>query len=91
MANFAILGGAAFAVGLERYTSAAPFTERPKGLLNLVGVQMAFLLTHALIGWCPPVAIFRRLGFRTKSEIDTERELLVRALEDFEPPDRRAA
>jgi hypothetical protein len=92
MANFAIVGGAAFAIGLERYTNASPFTSRPKGLLGLVGVQMAFLLTHAMIGWCPPVALFRRLGYRTKSEIDTEREILVRALEDFEPPhDRRAA
>jgi hypothetical protein len=32
-----------------------------------------FLLQHALQGWCPPVPILRRLGFRTSSEICEER------------------
>lgn len=31
-----------------------------------------FLLQHALQGWCPPVRLFRRLGFRTHAEIATE-------------------
>lgn len=82
MANFAVVGGSAFAVGLARYSNPPLFGARPKGLLYLVGAQMAFLMLHATVGWCPPVALFRRLGFRTKSEIDTERDLLVRALED---------
>ena len=35
-----------------------------------------FLLQHALQGWCPPVPILRRLGFRTRLEIEDEcREL----------------
>lgn len=33
----------------------------------------AFLLQHALQGWCPPVSVFRRLGFRTQGEIEAER------------------
>ncbi|MBK7973315.1 MAG: DUF2892 domain-containing protein [Deltaproteobacteria bacterium] len=36
----------------------------------------AFLLQHALQGWCPPVPVLRRLGFRTTAEIDRERERL---------------
>jgi len=37
-----------------------------------------FLLQHAVQGWCPPVPVFRRLGFRTQPEIDYERYALSR-------------
>jgi hypothetical protein len=43
----------------------------------------AFLLQHALQGWCPPVPILRRLGFRTVSEIDQERYALRYLRGDF--------
>lgn len=33
----------------------------------------AFLLQHALQGWCPPLPVFRRLGVRTADEINEER------------------
>lgn len=36
----------------------------------------SFLLQHAVQGWCPPLPILRRLGFRTASEIQQEREAL---------------
>lgn len=36
----------------------------------------AFLLQHALQGWCPPLPLMRRLGFRTASEIEVERKAL---------------
>lgn len=32
----------------------------------------AFLLQHALQGWCPPLPILRRLGLRTSAEIHDE-------------------
>ena len=32
----------------------------------------AFLLQHALQGWCPPLPILRRLGIRTAAEIHQE-------------------
>ena len=35
-----------------------------------------FLFQHAVQGWCPPVPILRRLGFRTSFEIDQERQAL---------------
>ena len=32
----------------------------------------AFLLQHALQGWCPPLPLLRRLGLRTAAEIHDE-------------------
>lgn len=42
-----------------------------------------FLFQHALQGWCPPVPVLRRLGFRTASEIETERVALKHLRGDF--------
>jgi hypothetical protein len=42
-----------------------------------------FLLQHAIQGWCPPVPLFRRLGFRTQSEIEYERYALKAIRGDF--------
>jgi hypothetical protein len=36
-----------------------------------------FLFQHAVQGWCPPVPVLRRLGFRTTYEIEQERRLLL--------------
>lgn len=48
--------------------------------LLLPATVCAFLLQHSLQGWCPPVPILRRLGFRTQTEIEAERhELLASA------------
>jgi hypothetical protein len=46
-----------------------------KSLFLAAGVS-ALLLQHALQGWCPPIPVFRRLGFRTAAEIETERYAL---------------
>lgn len=40
------------------------------------GMVGGFLLQYALQGWCPPVEILRRLGVRTFSEINLEKEYL---------------
>jgi hypothetical protein len=42
-----------------------------------------FLLQHAVQGWCPPVPLFRRLGFRTQTEIEEERYALKALRGDF--------
>ena len=42
-----------------------------------------FLAQHAVQGWCPPLPLFRRLGFRTQSEIDHERYALKALRGDF--------
>ncbi len=43
----------------------------------------AFLLQHALQGWCPPVEVFRRLGIRTRKEIESERNALKALRGDY--------
>lgn len=47
-------------------------------------VIAGFLLQHALQGWCPPVPVLRRLGFRTRAEIDRERYALKVVRGDFD-------
>ena len=47
--------------------------------LVLPAAVCAFLLQHALQGWCPPVPVLRRLGFRTQREIFQERLALKAA------------
>jgi hypothetical protein len=44
-----------------------------------------FMLQHAVQGWCPPVGVLRRLGIRTRREIDEERYALKALRGDFEP------
>ena len=44
--------------------------------LALPALVTAFLFQHAIQGWCPPLPILRRLGFRTSSEIEQERYAL---------------
>lgn len=48
--------------------------------LVLPAAVCAFLLQHALQGWCPPVPVLRRLGFRTQREIFQERLALKAAM-----------
>lgn len=43
----------------------------------------AFLLQHAIQGWCPPLPVIRSLGFRTMREIDEERHALKLLRGDF--------
>lgn len=44
----------------------------------------AFLLQHALTGWCPPLPVIRRLGVRSPREIERERIALKALRGDFE-------
>lgn len=52
-----------------------------KKWLVLPGVVLSFLLQHGLQGWCPPVPALRRLGVRTRAEIDREKFALKSVLE----------
>lgn len=40
-------------------------------------IVATFLFQHAVQGWCPPVSVFRRLGIRTRREIDVEKYALI--------------
>ena len=50
----------------------------------LPAIVSGFLLQHAVQGWCPPVPLFRRLGVRTRLEIEQERHALKLLRGDFE-------
>lgn len=55
--------------------------------LVLPGLVAAFLLQHATQGWCPPLPVLRRLGFRTSREIEVERTALKALRGDFREVD----
>jgi hypothetical protein len=72
MLNFAILGGLSATLtarNLLRY-------GRPGGWGAMLATQFAFLAHHAIRRWCPPLPLFRRLGFRSEREIEAERNAL---------------
>jgi len=52
--------------------------------LIIPGIVLPFLFQHAVQGWCPPVPVFRRLGVRTREEIDREKYALKALRGDFE-------
>ena len=55
-----------------------------KKWLVLPGVVLPLLLQHAVQGWCLPVPLFRRMGYRTRQEIDREKYALKDLRGDFE-------
>lgn len=63
--------GAALALLVDRRFAVVPL---------VVG---SFLLQHATQGWCPPLPIFRRYGYRTQTEIEQERYALKAIRGDF--------
>lgn len=52
--------------------------------LILPAVVASFLVQHAVQGWCPPLPLFRRLGVRTRPEIDREKYALKALRGDFD-------
>ncbi|WP_406636763.1 DUF2892 domain-containing protein [Pseudarthrobacter quantipunctorum] len=54
-----------------------------KKWLALPAVVLTFLVQHAIQGWCPPIPLFRRLGVRTRKEIDLEKYALKVLRGDF--------
>lgn len=43
-----------------------------KKCLAVTATVLGFLLLHAVQGWCPPVPVLRKMGVRTRREIDRE-------------------
>ncbi len=54
-----------------------------KKWLIVPGVVLPFLFQHAVQGWCPPLPVLRRLGVRTRQEIDHEKYALKVLRGDF--------
>jgi hypothetical protein len=46
----------------------------------LLGAHQAMVMLHAATGWSPTTALLRRLGIRTRTEIDAERASLQNLL-----------
>lgn len=59
-------------------------TKVNKRWFALATAVPAFMVQHALQGWCPPLAVLRRLGFRTAKEINEERFALKSLRGDFD-------
>jgi len=47
-------------------------------------IVTGFLFQHAVQGWCPPVPVLRKMGVRTRSELDREKFALKALRGDFE-------
>lgn len=58
-------------------------TVHPRFYWLTAGVA-GFLLQHAIQGWCPPMALFRRMGIRTSEEIEAERFALQLCRGDYQ-------
>jgi hypothetical protein len=57
--------------------------SRDKRWLILPALVTGFLFQHAVQGWCPPIPVLRRLGFRTSYEIEEERHALKAIRGDY--------
>jgi hypothetical protein len=51
--------------------------------LLLPTVVLLFFVQHALMGWCPPIPVFRAFKVRTRPEIDREKYALKALRGDF--------
>jgi hypothetical protein len=56
---------------------------RRKWLL-LSATVLGFMLQHAIKGWCPPIPLLRKMGIRTRREIDREKYALKILRGDFQ-------
>jgi hypothetical protein len=75
---------------LETNASALAFSGVILGLfvnkkfLAIPAIVLPFLFQHAVQGWCPPIPLLRRLGIRTRKEIDAEKYALKAVRGDFD-------
>jgi hypothetical protein len=63
--------------------STALAATHSKRWLILSAVVPGFLLQHAIQGWRPPIEVFRRLGSRSRNELDAERRAIKAQRGDF--------
>jgi hypothetical protein len=52
-------------------------------VLVLPAVVFGFFFQHATQGWCPPLPVFRKIGVRTRREINKEKYALKALRGDF--------
>lgn len=56
--------------------------RKSRNWLRVPILQTSFLFMRATLGWCPPDIPLRALGFRTRKEIQNERETLLSAIDE---------
>ena len=81
MLNFGVIGALTAMAGMRNLRR----RRRLGGWGVFFWVQMGFLVHHAVRGWCPPLPVFRRLGFRSSKEICAERCALEQRLFESDP------
>jgi hypothetical protein len=59
--------------------------------LLLPAAVFGFFFQHAVQGWCPPLPVFRRIGVRTRREINREKYALKALRGDFDGMEARGA
>jgi hypothetical protein len=59
--------------------------------LALPAIIFGFFFQHAVQGWCPPVPVFRRMGVRTRKEINREKYALKALRGDFDAVPREGS
>lgn len=85
---------------LDREWDVERYLQMNAGLVSLSGVLLGafvdrrflalpaavfgFFLQHATQGWCPPLPVFRRMGVRTRREINKEKYALKALRGDFD-------
>lgn len=92
---------------LDREWDVERYLQTNAGLLSLAGVVLGatvhrrflalptaifgFFFQHAVQGWCPPIPVFRRMGVRTRREINREKYALKVLRGDFDRVEPRSA
>jgi len=94
---------------LDREWDVERYLQMNAGLVSLSGVVLGavagrpflvlpaavfgFFFQHAVQGWCPPLPVFRRMGVRTRREINREKYALKALRGDFDhvSPERPSA
>jgi hypothetical protein len=85
---------------LDREWDVERYLQMNAGLVSLSGIVLGawvsrrflvlpaavfgFFFQHAAQGWCPPLPVFRRIGVRTRREINKEKYALKALRGDFE-------
>jgi hypothetical protein len=92
---------------LDREWDVERYLQMNAGIVSLAGVVLGatvhtrflllpaavftFFFQHAAQGWCPPLPVFRRMGVRTRHEINREKYALKALRGDFDEVDSRVA
>ena len=85
---------------LDREWDVERYLQTNAGLVSLAGILLGgtvnrrflvlpamvfgFFFQHAVQGWCPPLPVFRRMGVRTRREIEREKYALKALRGDFD-------